>query len=206
MSIILRDTRGFHPSAVGVRYREMGEGRNRGLFVAVVVSLAVSLGVGAGLMSRPSMDSPPTTLPTNSSAVELIEVHVAGWVVAPGVVSVESGSIVADAVDAAGGMRPGAISGSINLAAEVFPGEQVVVPGPVEGRTAQETGQSGGLITLNRANAPELEELPGVGPVLAARIVSYRDEHGRFETVEDLLEVPGIGEAKLSSIRDLVRP
>lgn len=185
----------------------MGEGRNRALFIGVVVLLAVSLGVGAGLMSRPSLDlQPPTSGATSPSEVEMMEVHVAGWVVDPGVVLVQTGAIVADAVDAAGGMRPGAVIGSINLAAEVLPGEQVVVPGPEEDGGSPGEARGGGLISLNRAAAPELEELPGVGPVLAGRIVAHRTEHGRFETVDDLLEVPGIGEAKLASIRDLVRP
>jgi competence protein ComEA len=61
-------------------------------------------------------------------------------------------------------------------------------------------------LSLNQASSKDLESLPGVGPVLAERIVSFRDDNGRFESVEDLLEVPGIGEAKLEAIRDLVRP
>jgi competence protein ComEA len=124
----------------------------------------------------------------------------------PGVVSVEEGSIVAEAVEAAGGLRPGALTESLNLAAEVLAGEQIVVPGPTRPGAGTAIGGSEGPLTLNGATAEELEGLPGVGPVLAERIVSYRESNGRFETVDDLLEVPGIGEAKLASIRDLVRP
>lgn len=136
------------------------------------------------------------TLPT-------MEVHVAGWVESPGVVSLAPGAIVADAIAAAGGMLPGALSEQINLAAEVIPGEQIVVPGPDSSAVGS---ASTDVISLNNASATELESLPGVGPVLAERIVSFRQSNGRYRTVEDLLQVPGIGEAKLASIRDLVRP
>lgn len=185
----------------------MGEGLNRALFVGVIALVAVSLGVGAGLIRRPGTTPEPTIAsPTTSARPAMIDVHVAGWVVAPGVVSVEEGSIVADAVEAAGGMRAGAETSAINLAAEVYPGEQIIVPGPLEGEGPSEADTAGQPISLNRADVSTLEELPGVGPVLAERIVSFRVEHGRFESVEELLEVPGIGEAKLASIRELVRP
>jgi competence protein ComEA len=184
----------------------MGEGLNRALFVGVIAVVAVSLGVGAGLMRRPSPTPAPLTGSSTTSPSEMIDVHVAGWVLAPGVVSVEAGSIVADAVAAAGGMRAGAETNSINLAAEVYPGEQVIVPGPTREVSPGGIDAPGQPISLNRADTSSLEELPGVGPVLAERIVSFREQNGRFESVEELLEVPGIGEAKLASIRDLVRP
>jgi competence protein ComEA len=126
----------------------------------------------------------------------------------PGVVDIPEGSIIADVIDAAGGLRNGAVIDQLNLAAPVGDGEHVVVPGPEEALTAgsQGEGGSGGLISLSTAAASDLETLPGVGPVLAERIVSFREQNGRFDDVEDLLEVPGIGEAKLAAIRDLVRP
>ena len=133
---------------------------------------------------------------------EWLDVHVAGWVVVPGVVSVARGSKAVDAIAAAGGLRPGAASEMINLAAEVHQGDQIVVPGPDEGGV----GEIASVLSLNSATASELQALPGVGPVLAEKIVAFRAEHGRFSTVDDLLGVPGIGEAKLASIRDLVRP
>lgn len=185
----------------------MGEGRNRAIFAGLIAALAVSIGVGAAMIRRApaAVEAPDTT-----SAIvpgRKIAVHIAGWVVVPGVVSVEEGSIVADVVDAAGGLRPGASSEAINLAAEVHPGEQIVVPGPTRFDDGGDVlDQGGGPISLNSADASELQALPGVGPVLAQRIVAHREEHGKFETVEDLLEVPGIGEAKLASIRDLARP
>ena len=135
-----------------------------------------------------------------------ISVHVSGWVVSPGVVVVREGAIVADAIAAAGGARPGAALDAINLAGPVAGGDQVQVPGP--GSEAPPPGSgvaaSSGPISLNRADATALQELPGVGPVLAERIVAHRDANGPFEAVEDLLDVPGIGETKLAAIRDLV--
>ena len=112
--------------------------------------------------------------------------------VAPGVVSLPEGSLAADAVAAAGGLLPGALADSVNLAAPVSDGAQLIVPGPnsdvpaVEGKGAA----GGGLVAVNRATAAELEVLPGVGPVLAERIVAYRDQNGPFSQVEDLLGLP----------------
>ena len=135
------------------------------------------------------------------ASTRFAEVHVAGWVVSPGVVEVVEGSIVADAVAAAGGFRTGALVDQINLASPVNTGDQIIVPGPDDVASDRQDG----LIHLNRATSSDLQALPGVGPVLAERIVSYRRTNGPFQQVEDLLRVPGIGEAKLSSIRELVR-
>lgn len=184
----------------------MGASSNRLIAVGLMGVVAVAAGVGLGLVKK-TASTPITagssagTFPTQAST---IEVHVAGWVVTPGIVTLPDGSIVADAIAAAGGLRPGASSGSINLAAEITAGDQIVVPGP-DGSVAQGSSE-GGVLSLNRATATELQSLPGVGPVLAERIVAHRESHGRFETVEDLLTVSGIGEAKLAAIRDLVSP
>jgi competence protein ComEA len=132
-----------------------------------------------------------------------VVVHVSGWVVAPGVVTIPEGSIVADAIGAAGGAKPGAALDRINLSRLVLDGELIEVPGPDSTEPAGGTNDDG-LISLNRATVSELESLPGVGQVLAERIVAFRDANGSFSTVEDLLDVSGIGEAKLASIRDLV--
>lgn len=176
---------------------------SRGAAAAALVAVGIVVGGLLGALGRaspfPPVAPPETAAPTERSE---IEVHVAGWVTAPGVVRVPDGAIVADAVEAAGGLRNGASTDGINLAAPLSSGDQVVVPGPDE---AGSIAADGGLISLNRADAAELEGLPGVGPVLAERIVAHRDQNGSFSQVEDLLQVPGIGEAKLASIRDLVR-
>lgn len=168
--------------------------------IVAVVGAAVLVGGSLGTLDRPQ-----ATARVRDSTVETtatgVEVHVAGWVLSPGVVRVAPESIVAVAIEAAGGLRPGALVGRINLAATVRSGDQIVVPGPEDKVESSE----GGPLALNRASANDLEALPGVGPVLAERIVAYRDQNGPFKVVEDLLRVGGIGEAKLASIRDLVR-
>ncbi|MCZ6631201.1 MAG: ComEA family DNA-binding protein [Actinobacteria bacterium] len=173
---------------------------SRAVAVVAVVGAAVLVGGSLG-----SLDRPQETVRATESNVETvtasIDVHVAGWVVSPGVVRVAPASIVADAIEAAGGLRPGALVDRINLAAPLRSGDQIVVPGP----GALVESSEGGLLALNRASANDLEGLPGVGPVLAERIVAYREQNGPFTEVEDLLQVGGIGEAKLASIRDLVR-
>ena len=146
--------------------------------------------------------SSPTVVDHTESASVLF-VHVAGEVRAPGVVRLPEGARVVDAIEAAGGATHAAVLAGVNLAAEVQDGGQVVVPSR-DGTTEAPAGGDG-LVAVNTATASELEVLPGVGPVLAGRIVAHRDDHGGFETVEDLLDVSGIGEAILARLRPLVR-
>ena len=136
-----------------------------------------------------------------------LRVHVAGAVLHPGVVDLAPGSIAAEAIAAAGGALPGADLDSLNLAAVVEPGQRLFVPLP---GTALPTIVSGGPVSvgaldLNMAMAAELETLPGIGPSLASAIVQYRDQNGPFLPVEELLNVPGIGPARLSQLRGLVQ-
>lgn len=171
----------------------------------VLAMAGLLLGAGLGWAQRVQ-----PVLPERGTLVSLeehgsIEVHVAGWVMDPGVVELSEGAIVAEAVAAAGGMRVGARADLINLAAPVADGEQVVVPGPESQGKATAGSTSNGVVALNRADASELENLPGVGPVLAERIVAHREQIGGFQRIEDLLQVPGIGESKLEALRDLVR-
>ena len=163
--------------------------------VAVIVGIAW-FGVGTG-----SSPEPPTVAPTSAASdASVVVVHVSGAVADPGVVPVSTDARVADVVRLAGGVTSDADLTALNLAASVRDGDHVVVP------RLGETSPSpaGGGIDLNRASASELESLPGVGPVLAGRIVAFRDEHGRFSEVEDLLDVPGIGEAKLDQMRGAI--
>ncbi|PRY50922.1 competence protein ComEA [Knoellia remsis] len=147
-------------------------------------------------------------------------VHVVGQVAKPGVYSMPPGARVTDAVRAAGGATRGADLAAVNLARAVVDGEQIVVPKPGEvvaggaagaGGTAGAGGGgapgasgggsgSGGTVSLNTADLAALESLPGVGPVLAQRILDWRTENGRFTTVEELGEVSGIGEKLLAQI------
>lgn len=174
---------------------------SRAVVLAVVCGLAVTVGVALGHAER--VPTGVVRSPAPPSSLALIDVHVAGWVMSPGVVQLPGGAIVADAVEAAGGLKAGAQAHAINLAASVVAGDQIFVPGP--GNDEPEGLSGDGLISVNRATASDLEALPGVGPVLAERIVAYREENGPFRAPEDLLDVPGIGESKLASIRDLIR-
>lgn len=134
-----------------------------------------------------------------------VVVHVVGAVASPGVVQLALGARVADALEAAGGTLPDAETGAVNLARVLVDGEQLVVP--VVGATppaAAAAPADDGLVDLNGADAVALQELPGVGPVLAERIVERRDERP-FTTVDELDEVTGIGPALMERLRPRVR-
>lgn len=149
-------------------------------------------------------------------------VHVAGAVTAPGVQRLPAGSRVVDAVEAAGGAALDADPARVNLAAPLEDGQQVYVPrlGEVGGGAGPSVGAGGGgagdgadpaapagadaVVNLNTAGVDELDALPGVGPAIAQAIVDYRDENGPFGSVDQLVEVRGIGEAKLEDLRDRV--
>lgn len=148
--------------------------------------------------------SPVTLHPPPSP--EPLHIHVSGAVASPGVYLVPLGSIVQDALAAAGGVLPEASLERINLAARLEYGQQIHVPprptpapSPAPG-AADTTASTPGWLSLNAATAVQLEALPGIGPVLAQNIVTYREAHGPFARIEDLLRVPGIGPSKLAQI------
>ena len=166
--------------------------------------------------ARPILTLPESAPSSSSSAAPMnqVTVHVRGKVARPGVITVPAGSRVIDAIEAAGGLRPGASTGDLNLARLLVDGEQVAVvarptadaggatAGPVG---AEQVAPTSDLLDLNSATAAELEALPGIGPVLAARIVQWRVDNGRFTDVEVLGEVSGIGDALMAQLRPLVR-
>ena len=138
-------------------------------------------------------------------------VAVAGKVRRPGLVRLPAGARVADAVQAAGGALPGVDVALLNLARKVTDGELIVVgvtpppvPGGRPGRPAGGPGPPPGRLNLNTATLAQLDALPGVGPVLAQRILDHRDQHGGFRSVGDLRQVDGIGDARYEQLKDLV--
>lgn len=147
-------------------------------------------------------------------AGEEVVVDVAGEVRKPGVYTLPPGSRVGEAVDSAGGTVPGTDTAHLNRARVLTDGEHIVVgsdaaaePSPPVasgGAAAPRPGGQGGPLPLNTATAEQLESLPGVGPVLAGHIVTHRQQHGPFATVEELVEVSGIGERRLADLRDRV--
>lgn len=135
-----------------------------------------------------------------------LTVHVAGSVSHPGVVLLEEGDRVIDAITAAGGPLPEADLERLNLAQTVQDGQKITVPVRGEGENTAEGGADSVVerINLNTASRSELEGLPGIGPTLAERIISYREKKGGYGSVEELKQVSGIGEKKFEEIRDLV--
>jgi competence protein ComEA len=162
--------------------------------------LVAAAGAGAWYAGR-SPDPPPLSVQRDAVAERgLITVHVAGAVLFPGLYEVPRAGRVADAIVAAGGARPDADLRAVNLAAPLSDGQQLAVPMLAEGGEVAADGR----VRINVAGPEELERLPGVGPVLAERIAAHRQEHGPFTVVEDLLDVPGIGEGKLAALREAV--
>jgi competence protein ComEA len=139
-----------------------------------------------------------------------VVVDVEGRVRHPGIVVLAAGSRVVDAVRAAGGARPHVDLSGLNLARQLVDGEQILVgvapPGGVAASAAASPGATvpGALVNLNTADQPTLEGLPEVGPVTAQAIMTWREEHGGFTAVDQLLDVDGIGEATLGRIAPLV--
>jgi comEA protein len=162
--------------------------------------------------------SPTNAAATATSGTAGLTVHVVGQVFKPGLVRLPAGSRVADAVAKAGGARLDADLAAINLARVLADGEQLRVPKPGEAPMVAPSGaggagsgqpgagatQSGGLVRLNSASVSELDALPGVGPVLAQRIIDWRTEHGRFASVDELGEVSGIGEKVFAQLKPKV--
>lgn len=140
-------------------------------------------------------------------------VHVLGAVLEPGLVELAPGSRVVDAVAAAGGFTAEADPAGVNLARAVVDGEQLVVPAvgqvPAAGTGAPAAGggaPSDGKVHLNTADLAELDTLPRIGPALAQRIIDWREANGPFTSVDQLLDVAGIGDAVYSGLVDLVSP
>jgi competence protein ComEA len=132
-----------------------------------------------------------------------IYVHVAGSVKSPGIYQLDSGTRVYDAVLAAGGFTSKANQASVNMARALNDGEQLLISSG-SGPQAFDNSMNSSLISLNQASASQLEDLPGVGPALAGRMIDWRTANGGFKAKEDLLNVAGIGDKLFASVKDLV--
>ncbi|MDV6262091.1 ComEA family DNA-binding protein [Rhodococcoides yunnanense] len=207
-----------------------------GVFVVLVAAFAVFRDAPTPAPAPPlavvasdTKDSDVLAEPVPSVEAELV-VSVVGLVVQPGLVRLQPGSRIADAIAAAGGPVEGADLLALNMAARVADGDQIVVgvvppqaPPPVSGTSSTQGvavgggmvdggvpadlpagSPLGGTVDLNAATVAELDALPGVGPVTATSIVSWRETNGRFISVDQLAEVDGIGPGRLAKIRDLV--
>jgi competence protein ComEA len=172
----------------------------RPLFFIVGAILIVVCGLW--FIGRPSQIAPVVegveselVLDSENSEVKVV-VHVAGSVKNPGLYQLPEGARIADAIAAAGGVSKKSDANSVNLARAVVDGEQIFVG-------ENSSGGTGSGISINSAPVSELEDLPGVGPVIAARIVSYREANGPFTSIDGLGEVSGIGDSIMGSVRDI---
>ena len=158
-------------------------------------------------VNRPEVPSGEFSVSEQAGSSEIIEqflfVHIVGEVKAPGMYQLPLGARLVDAVFAAGGLTQDADNSSVNLARELADGEQVIVF-KVGEQGAEGTSSQGGLISINRAGDKQLEELPGIGPALAGRIIAWREANGGFKSKNDLLKVSGIGESILAGFVDLI--
>ncbi|MGY1688771.1 ComEA family DNA-binding protein [Geodermatophilus sp. SYSU D01105] len=197
----------------------------RGAWALWLAGLLAALAVAAGTwFDRPHVEPAPEpstpAVPSPSSAAApatpsvgvaadaatTVVVSVVGLVHRPGLVTLPTGARVADAVAAAGGLLPEADPASVNLAAVVSDGQQVAVgvPGAAPAGPAPGGSTGSGPVDLNTATVADLDALPGIGPVLAQRIVDHREGQGRFTSVEQLDDVPGIGPAIYAELAELV--
>ncbi|MDL5350324.1 helix-hairpin-helix domain-containing protein [Microbacterium sp. zg-YB36] len=183
--------------------------------VTVVVIAALAVTVAIGILRSAAAPVETVTIagtdaaPDPTAPVAAVYVHVSGAVAVPGLYRLGDGARVVDAIAAAGGFGEGADEAAVNLARIVVDGEQLHVP--VVGEAVPPNvvqpggaGPAGAKVNLNTGDLAALDTLPRIGPALAQRIIDWRDENGRFTSVDDLLAVPGIGDKMLAALRDLV--
>ncbi|AHH95002.1 ComEA family DNA-binding protein [Kutzneria albida] len=175
-------------------------GRRTHALIAIAV-LAALLTAAVLWWPRPAPERPPApAVPAAAAPSASMVVSVVGKVARPGLVTLPEGARVADALRAAGGPLPDADLGTLNLARKLGDGEQLPVGLPA----ADPAAQAPTKIDINTATEAQLVQLPGVGPATAQRIVQWRSKHGRFQRIEQLREISGIGDAKFAGLKDLV--
>jgi competence protein ComEA len=196
--------------------------------MAIMFFVGVVLTAGGLTLSKQTRPSPitiqppePTPQPEPTATSGPIQVYVNGQVAAPNVYELSPASLIGDAIEAAGGWTDEANTAVVNLAQPLVDGMQIYVPSlaevseaavPVVSDPAPLTRSGevidmtagGGLVNINTAGLEELDSLPGIGPSTAQKILDYRDENGRFNTIEELMNVSGIGEAKFDGVKDLI--
>ncbi|QYK52974.1 MAG: helix-hairpin-helix domain-containing protein [Fimbriimonadaceae bacterium] len=189
-------------------WSELSNRQKVGIF-SILGLVLLAGGYWLGIAQRPAqepkiekIESPAGVPEPTQTEKKLIVIHVSGAVMEPGVYEMPEGSRVMEAIQLAGGRAPDADIDSVNLARILKDGDQVEVKHQKE---RQQVDDRIFPISINEASQPELEQLPGIGPVIARRIIRYRDEHGNFVSEEDLMKVEGISEHIVQEIRQLIR-
>lgn len=212
------------PEGAAVRlWHRVRAGEDPAAFGAVLVVLAVAAGLvwfwagtrsgGVPAASAAPQGSPPAVEPAPPASAPTLAVHVAGAVAEPGLYELPPGARITDALRAAGGNLPRADLDRLNLAAKVIDGQKIMVtrrgesapPDTGAGAQIQGSPGPGEPIDLNTADLAALDSLPGIGPGMARAILEERTRRGGFQTVRDLLRVPGIGEGRFARLKDRVR-
>ena len=181
----------------------------KSLLILLVLALAALGGTMYGYYTEQQAIALDPGVSENAETKRSITVYVTGEVKKPGLVILTEGQRVADAVNAVGGVIETADIDRINMAAFLEDGMQVRVPARIGGAdTRSKSAGAGkneeGQINLNTATEKELQELPGIGPAMSARIVEYREANGDFQSIEDIKKVRGIGNAKFEKLKDKV--
>ena len=201
---------------------------NRAVLPLLGVAVLVGIAVGMSLMRLPDLARPepivittpaPTATAVHTATPQPLQVFVNGAVVAPDVYVLPPDGRVKQAIEAAGGFSDEANTAVVNLAAPLVDGAHIFVPArgveveaipdvvfpPATSLRGQTLDIStGALININTADLDLLDQLPGIGPAIAQKIIAHREANGPFERIESILEVSGIGEAKYAQIRDLI--
>lgn len=175
-----------------------------GILIALVGGRYLLAGNDSGAGSRDVLTAATVSLKPQEETS--IKVHVVGAVASPGLYDLLPGCRTAEAIEAAGGPSPAADLDRINLAAKVADGQQLVVPqvGVAGGSQPGAPAAADAPVNLNSADIDELTTLDGIGPKTAQKIIDYRQEHGGFSSIEELMDVPGIGTGKFDQIKDRV--
>jgi competence protein ComEA len=194
-------------------------GRHRFAVVVAIVVVVAAIVTAVVLSARqPAVESAPALPPAVSAGPGLVSsvapsslvVSVVGKVLRPGLVTLPADARVADAIQAAGGVVPGTDDSALNLARRLADGEQIDVGRPAPTQQPDAAGPASAdpsgatTVDINTATEEQLETLPGIGPTMAQRILTYRGQHGHFDAVSQLRDIQGIGPARFARIQQLV--
>lgn len=179
--------------------------------LVALLALAGSRLAATGTTSGPARAAALSVVDEPGRSVQRLVVHVVGAVRRSGLYRVPDGARVADALARAGGPTAKADLAALNLAAPLVDGQQIAVPVRLPPGSAPSLGTAGAAgagakVSLSSATVDELDELPGIGPVTAEKIVAWRTTNGPLRSVDDLDAIPGIGPARVEQLRDLVQP